>query len=121
VKMDPRLLDALLDSTRGALPDGVTVERVGQGGIRVLGRGAYVAGPSFGGLPLPQAARLRFSIRRKLQAVADGVTHVTGEPWPADGAVANVRISESQIEMWFGPKDQPQNAVIQLPTLPRPK
>jgi hypothetical protein len=65
--------------------------------------------------------RLRFAIQARLQAVADGVTQVTGEPWPADGATANVRISDQLVEMWFGPKGRPQEeAVLQIPSFKRP-
>jgi hypothetical protein len=121
VKIDHEVLDALLDSVRGVLPGGVTVERVGEGGIRVSGRGAYVAGPGIGGLPLPKELRLRFAIRGRLQAVADGVTRVSREPWPAEGVSPHVRISGQLVEMWFGPKrGGPEVAVLRLPPFRRP-
>jgi hypothetical protein len=82
--------------------------------VKALGHDAHagstISGPGFFALhvPLPASLRLHAFFDNEARALQEFVSRIRHQPWPSAGADPHVRITNSQVRVWYGTADEAQ-------------
>jgi hypothetical protein len=107
---------------REIVPEDVRFDAAGSGGSIVYQgpRGGGVANPFIAlRFPLPPKLRLNLAVMEFLKLCQMGVRMMAEPGWPAVDAVPHVRISSTEIHLWYGSADDELAASVRIQPISR--
>jgi hypothetical protein len=66
-------------------------------------------------LPLPMSLRLRMFFENEADTLQEFVSETRSEPWPAPHAKPHARVSDDEVRVWYGTRDEASAALCLLP------
>ena len=119
------LVGALVERIGEIAPPDFEVTTVADGRllvIRGLGPRAGSSSTSWPGMflrmPLPASLRLRILFENVASGVQEFFAEATGQSWPAAGASPHVRVTDTDVHVWYGDSDE-NTAVVRLKSFDR--
>ncbi len=117
MRRGPRLVDALIERIGEIAPPNFEATTVADGyllTISGLGPRAGASSLSWPGLflclPSPPSMRLKVLFENVASGVQEFFEEATGQPWPAVGASPHVRVTDTEVHVWYGDSDE--NAAV---------
>jgi hypothetical protein len=125
VRRGARLIGALVERIGEIAPPDFEVTTVADGHLLVIRGIGPRAGSSstsspgmFVRLPLPASLRLRILFENVASGVQEFFEQAAGQPWPAAGASPQVRVTDTEVHVWYGDNDE-NTAVVRLKSFHR--
>ncbi len=88
------------------------VHTVGNGGaVEVMSAGSLMELR----LPLPMSLRLRVFFENQADVLQEFVSTTRGEAWPAPDAQPHARVSDDEVHVWYGTRDEASAALSWRP------